>query len=176
MGDVRGILEFSIAIIVVIVVISIIYRLVEKKRRIDVRKKFRSFSDRHPVTQKNLRAVPRVVVPESLDVLLTLTDTEYYGLKAYAIDMSLSGFSAKPDFPLKRLPVETVLTDVLVVTPINTFVIKEMKTVRIDHQIDKRLIAFHIEKVDEDQFENLKQFMAHLDEFLKKKKEEGHAF
>ena len=174
MGDVRGILEFSIAIIVVIIVISIIYRLGGKKRRRDVRKKFRSFTDRHPVTQKNLRAVPRVVVPESLEVLLTLTDTEYYGLKAFAIDMSLSGISAKPDFPLKRLPVETVLKNVLVVTPINTFVIKEMKTVRIDHQIDKRLIAFHIEKVDEDQFENLKQFMAHLDEFLKKKKEEGH--
>jgi hypothetical protein len=172
MGDVRGILEFSIVIIVMIFVISIIYRLVEKKRRRDVRKKFRSFTDRYPVIQENLRAVPRVVVPESLEVLLTFTDTGYLGLKAYAIDMSLSGISAKPDFPLKRLPVETILTNVLVVTPINTFVIKEMKTVRIDHQVDKRLMAFHIEKIEEDQFENLKQFMAHLDEFLKKKKEE----
>jgi hypothetical protein len=119
--------------------------------------------------------VPRVVVPDSLEVILTLTDNEYFGLKAVVMDMSLSGFSAKPDFPLKRLPLDTIVKNVLVVTPINTFVVKEMQTVRIDHQIDKRLMAFHIEKIDEDQFDNLKQFIAHLDEFLKKKKEEEQA-
>jgi hypothetical protein len=173
MGDIKGVLEFSIAFLVVIIAVSVIYRLVEKKRRKTVKNKFRSFTDRYKVIQKNLRAVPRVVVPESLEVILTLTDKAFYGLKAHAIDMSLSGFSAKPDFPLKRLPLETVIKNVLVLTPLNTIVVKEMKTVRIEHQIDRRLMAFHIEKIDEDQFEKLKQFISHLDEFLKNKKEEG---
>ena len=172
MNNVPGVLQFSIAIIALIVCVTIIYFFLEKKKKKNAARKFRKFSEDHIVTRKNLRAVPRVTVPADLEVNLTLTDNEYDGLKARALDLSLSGFSVKPDFPLRKLPLNAVLKNVKVTTPINTLVIKEMKTIRIDHQIEKRLMAFHIENIDEDQFENLQQFMAYLDEFLRKSDEE----
>ena len=175
MSQTSGIMEFSIAIIALVVLVSVIYMVVEKRKRKHLRQSFRKFSAEHKVTKKNLRAVPRVTVPTALEVVLTLTDNEYFGLKARALDLSLSGFSVKPDFPLRKLPLNAILNNVLVITPINTFVIKEVKTIRIDYQLDKRLMAFHIEAIDEDQFDNLKQFMNYLDEFLRKKDEEAIA-
>lgn len=168
MSNTTAVLAFSIGILVLIIIVSIVYVILENKKKKKVRKSFRNFSQDYKVSKKNMRAVPRVSVPEPLDVTLTLTDNDYFGLKARALDISLSGFSVKPDFPLKKLPLNLVVNNVLVVTPINTFVIKEMRTVRIDHQIEKRLMAFHILNIDEDQFDNLKQFMAYLDEFMKR--------
>jgi hypothetical protein len=175
MADVNGVLEFSIGIIIVIIFVSIIYQWMEKKKRESIRKKFRNFSESHRVSSRNLRAVPRVMVPDSLEVTLTFTEKEYFGLNANALDISLSGFSVKPDFPLRRLPLNILVKNTMVVTPINTFVVREMKTVRIDHQVDRRLLAFHIEKIDEDQFEKLKRFMSYLDEFMKKKDDESQS-
>jgi hypothetical protein len=168
----EGVFIFAIVIVVIMILATIVFQLFERKKRKDLQNKFKSFSDSYKISKKNLRAVPRVLIPHPLGVFLTLTDDEYFGLKANAMDMSLTGFSVKPDFPLKRLPIDAIIKNVLVVTPINTFVIKEMKPVRIDHHIDRRLMAFHIEKIDEDQFESLKHFISYLDEFLKKKYEE----
>jgi hypothetical protein len=175
MNNVPGVMQFSIGIIALVVTVTIIYIILEKIKKKNVTGKFRKFSENHKLNRKNLRAVPRVRVPRSLEVILTLTENEYFGLKARVLDLSLSGFSVRPDFPLRKLPLNVVLKNVLVITPINTFVIKEMKTIRIDHQIERRLMAFHIENVDEDQFENLQQFMAYLDEFLRKKDESAAA-
>jgi c-di-GMP-binding flagellar brake protein YcgR len=175
MNNVPGVMKFSIGIIALIVIVTIIYIILEKRKKKNITRQFRKFSEIYKVNQKNSRAVPRVRVPRSLEVVLTLTDNEYHGLKARAVDLSLSGFSVSPDFPLRKLPMKAVLKNVVVNTPINTFVIKEMKTVRIDHQIEMRLMAFHIEDVDEDQFENLQQFMVYLDEFLRKKDEKETA-
>lgn len=172
MNNASGVMQFSIGIIALIVMVTIIYLILEKRKKKNIARRFRKFSEDHKVTRKNLRAVPRVTVPRSLEVILTLTDKEYFGLKARVLDFSLSGFSVKPDFPLRRLPLDAIIKNVIVITPINTFVIKEMRTVRIDHQIEKRLMAFHIENVDEDQFKDLQQFMVYLDEFLRKKDEE----
>jgi hypothetical protein len=171
MNNVPGVMQFSIGIIALVAIVTIIYIILEKIKKKNVTGKFRKFSENHKLNRKNLRAVPRVRVPRSLEVILTLTENEYFGLKARVLDLSLSGFSVRPDFPLRKLPLNVVLKNVLVITPINTFVIKEMKTIRIDHQIERRLMAFHIQNVDEDQFENLQQFMAYLDEFLRKKDE-----
>lgn len=157
---------FALIIIIVVVGVIIVYQVLESRKKKAMQQKFRSFSDNYKISKKNLRAVPRAIIPSSLDVILTLTDDEFFGLKARALDISLSGFSVKPEFPLKKLPLDATIKNVLVVTPINTFVIKEMKPVRIDHHIDKRIMAFHILKIDEDQFENLKQFINYLDEFM----------
>jgi hypothetical protein len=161
------VLIFSAVLIAVVISVFVVFIKSEKKKKKTISKEFKTFSQTYQLPENNMRAVPRVTIPNSLDVVLTLTDNDYFGLRAYALDMSLSGFSVKPDFPLKKLPVNVLIHNVLVVTPINTFAIKEMKTIRIDHQIEKRIMAFHIVQIDEDQFENLKTFMAHLDEFIK---------
>lgn len=172
MSKTGGIVEFTVFLAVVIILIALVYLSREKKRKREVKKKFRKFTENYQLSQQDMRTVPRITIPDPMEITLTLTDNEFFGLKAHAIDMSLSGFAVKPDFPLKRLPLNTHLKNVLVVTPINTFVVREMRTVRIDHQVDKRLMAYHIEKIDGDQFEDLKTFIAYLDNFLKKNEEE----
>jgi hypothetical protein len=151
---------------------TVIYRSREKNKKKEIRNKFRKFTENTRLSKKELRTVPRISIPETVEIVLTLTDNEYFGLKAYAVDMSLSGFAVKPDFPLKKLPMDTYLKNVIVVTPINRFVIDMIRTVRLEHQVDKRLLAFHIEQIDGDQFEILKNFIAYLDTFLKKNEDD----
>ena len=103
MNNVSGVMQFSIGIIALIVIVTIIYFILEKRKKKNVTRRFRKFSEDHIITRKNLRAVPRVTVPSDLEVILILTDNEYLGLKARALDLSLSGFSVKPDFPLRKL-------------------------------------------------------------------------
>lgn len=167
-----GIVEFTFSLAVVILLITLVYISREKKKKKEIKRKFREFTDSYSLSKKELRTVPRIAIPDSMEVILTLTDKEYFGLKAHAIDMSLSGFAVKPDFPLKKLPLDTTLDNVLVATPINTFIVRTVKTIRLAHQVDKRLLAFHIEKIDGDQFEIHKTFMAYLDTFLKKHEED----
>lgn len=161
-----GIVEFTVFLAVLIILISLFYISREKSRKKEMRKQFLKYTETYRASREEMRTVPRVLAPDSLEVMLTLTDGDFFGLKARVIDMSLSGFGVRPDFPLKRLPLNARLKNVLVVTPQNSFVVREMRTVRIDHQVDKRLMAFHIEKIDGDQFEILKAFMANLDAFL----------
>lgn len=174
MNKASGLVEFTVFLAVVIILIILIHASREKKRRRELKTKFKKFSETYRLSHQEMRAVPRISVPESMEIVLTLTDNEYFGLKACALDMSLSGIAVKPDFPLKKLPLNISIQNVLVVTPINTFVVRKMKTVRIDHQVDKRLLAYHIEKIDPDQFENLKTFIAYLDKFLKEEGKEEH--
>jgi hypothetical protein len=166
MSKLSGIVEFIVFLAIVIVLITFIYIFQEKKKKKKIKKKFKKFTENHRLSKKDMRTVPRISIPESMEVILTLTDNDYVGLKAHTLDMSLTGLAVKPDFPLKKLPLNMIIKNTRVSTPINSFTIREMKAIRIDHQVNKRLIAFHIEKIDGDQFENLKTFMTYLDSFL----------
>ncbi|MCP4216716.1 MAG: hypothetical protein GY765_18845 [bacterium] len=160
---------FVLALLAVVFTVVIFLHVAsENKKKAALKKKFRKFSSNYKMSRKDLRLVPRISIPDLMEVVLTLTDNDYFGLKAHALDISLSGFSVKPDFPLKKLPIEAHIKNVLVQTPINSFVIKEMKAVRIEHQVQKRLMAFHIADVDADQMELLQTFMAYLEGFLEK--------
>ncbi len=150
-----------------LLMVTLLYIYLEKKKKQELKKKFRKYSENYKLSQKDLRAVPRIGIPSTMEIQLALTDEDFFGLKAYALDMSLSGFSVRPTFPLKKLPIAAQIHNVLVTTPINSFAVKTMRTVRIEHQLDKRLMAFHIEDIDGDQFELLKTFMAYLYNFLK---------
>lgn len=174
MNNSTVVMAFTATLVGLVFIVIIIHVISERRKRKHLSKSFRSFSENYQTSQKELRAVPRVHIPEGIEVLMTLTDNDFFGLRARIIDMSLTGFSVKPDFPLKKLPLHAKTHNVLVVTPINNFAIKEMKTIRIDHHLEKRLLAFHIEQIDIDQFENLKRFMAHLDEFQSKNLHDEH--
>ncbi len=139
----------------------------EKKKKAQIRDSFKSFSERKSLQKTDLRSVPRLKIPELLNIDLTLTDEAYFGLRATAIDISESGFSVLPDFPLRKLPVDTELNNVLIKTPLNNFVIDKMKTVRYEHEIKKRVLAFKILAIDGSQKKKQRIFMAYLDKFLK---------
>lgn len=171
MEKMNGVILFAGLLAVIIAAVIVFYILREKKKKKDIKKKFRKFSETYQLSQKDLRAVPRVTIPADMEIILTLTDDAYFGLKAHALDISLSGFSVKPGFPLKKLPINILINNVLVKTPTDTFVIRTMRTIRIEHELDKRLLAFHIEEIDGDQFDKLRTFMTYLDNFLKDEEE-----
>lgn len=147
------------------------YYSTEKKKRDAIRDSFKSFSERKDISKSDLRAVKRLVIPELLSVILTLTDEAYFGLNALALDISEKGFSVIPDFPLRKLPIGIELNNVLVKTPLNNFVVDKIKTVRYEHEINKRVLAFEILSVDEKQRDKFLVFMNYLNEYFK---EEGY--
>jgi len=166
MSKLSGIVEFIVFLAIVIILITFIYIFQEKKKKKRIKREFKKFTENHQVSKKEMRTVPRISIPESMEILLTLRDKDYVGLKDFTLNMSLTSLAVKPDFPLKELPLNMIIKNSKLSTPINSFAIREMKAIRIDQQVDKRLIAFHIEKIDGDQFEKLKTFMTYLDHFL----------
>ncbi len=159
---------FILIFIAIIVGLLMIYSFMEKKKKKAIRKKFKRFTESYEFSKKDLRNVKRLKIPQRLYVILTLTDNEYFGLKSKAIDISLKGFAVKPDFPLKLLPLNLILNNVLVSTPINNFVIKRIKSVRTEHQIKKRLLAYEIIEIEETQKRELEKFVLYLSKYLKR--------
>ncbi len=166
MSNLTGAVEPTVLIIILVILLVLLYILVEKRRRKSIKRKFRDFSENYDLSREDMRAVPRITIPDSLEVVLTFTRGKGPDLKAYVVDMSLSGFCVKPLFPLKKLALYSIVANARMVTPVNAFVIKEMKTVRVERQVRKGLIAFYIQQIEGDQFEELKKFMAYLDKFL----------
>ena len=165
--NINIIILLSVSILVLVTTVAAIFVFLKRRKKREIREKFKRFTESHNLSKKDMRAVPRILIPESFDVVLSLTETDYFGLKSRVKDMSLSAFAAKPDFHLKRLPLNSFLKNVLIVTPINSFVIKEMNTIRVDDRYEKKVVVFKIINIEADQFEELKRFMAYLDKFLK---------
>jgi len=167
MNKLVSILGFIGFIIVIVVIVMVIYLIFEKKRKDKIKKEFKEFTTNFSLSDKDLRTVPRISIPESLEVIITFSYGKYEGLKSHAIDMSLSGIAVRPDFSLKKIPLNATLENVLVKTPVNNFSIRELKQARTENRAGKKLMAFNIVSIDEDQFEELKIFMSFLYKFLK---------
>ncbi len=138
----------------------------ENRRKIQFKKSFKEFSQQNSLTFRDLRAVPRVLIPENLDVTLTFEGVKNSSRKAFVMDVSLSGFATRLSFGARKINLNEEFDDAAVETPINTFTIKRLRAVRMEPQIEKRVMGFHIVKIGEEQFAELKTFMAHLNKFL----------
>ena len=156
----------SILIFGMLILLALFMFFYEKKKKKEIKKKFKTFSKNYQMSNTDLRAVSRISIPDEMEVVLTLTDDSYIELKAFALDISLTGFGVEPHFPLKRLPLHGVLKNVQVNTPINSFTLREMKLVRKEQRTEKKFMAFTISDINEDQFEELKFFIRYLDKFL----------
>lgn len=167
MDQIISVVGFTVFIVALILLGILVLLKIEKNRKRELSRNFREFIKEQDLTYKDLRAVPRILIPESLDVVLTFGDHKYMGKKAFVIDISLGGFAARLNFPIRKLPLNTHLHRVRVDTPLNSFVVKTLKSVRMEPQIERRMMAFQIIDIDEDQFEALKVFMAYLHRFLK---------
>lgn len=163
--SVAGFIIFGVAMILLGIVLL---QRWEMRRKIQIKKSFRQYSMENNLTYKDVRAVPRVLIPENLDVLLLFSGQKNSSHKALVMDVSLSGFATRLSFGTRKVPLNEEFEDVLVETPINSFRVKRLKAVRIEPRIEKRMMAFQIVDIDEDQFAELKSFMAHLNNFLKK--------
>ena len=172
MNKLVSILGFIGFIILIVVIVMIIYLVFEKKKKDKIKKEFKEFTTNFSLSNKDLRTVPRISIPNSLEVILRFSYGKHKELKSYAVNMSLSGIAVKLDFSLKKLPLNATLENVSVETPINNFMIKELKQVRMENKVEKKLMAFKIVDITEDQFEELKSFMRFIYKFLKNGKKD----
>ncbi|MCK4837051.1 MAG: hypothetical protein KAT17_10445 [Candidatus Aminicenantes bacterium] len=163
LDSVLGFSSFLLGLLILLVVFFFFY---EKKKKKDIMEKFKTFSTKHTLSKENYRTVPRILIPESMEVILDLVRKNSRKIKAFAVDLSLTGISVESNFSLKETVQDMVLNNVRVTTPINIFFIKELRLVRKEQRVKKMFMAFYIKDIDEDQFEELKVFLKYLDEFL----------
>jgi hypothetical protein len=153
-----------IAAVFALTIIAII--VLDRWHRRRIKRIFRSFSEKEGSRlNRESRSVPRVSVPGSLDVLFRIRDDRWLDRCGRVADLSLSGLAVEPDFPLKKIPPDAELGMVEVETPINRFVLEKVRAVRVEHQISKRVLAFKILSVSEENFDEMKRFIVYLDAF-----------
>lgn len=166
MDKISSVLVFSIFIVGLMVAIISIYLRYERRGKKKLKEKFRTFTRNIDFPQSDLRAVPRISIPPSIEVVLTINDNKNKTLNFFVLDVSLSGFLVEPDFSPKKLLADSVLERVTITTPINRFMVNKIKLLRMEQRLKKRVMAFNIQEIDEDQFEELKMFIKFLDKFL----------
>ncbi len=160
--------EFGPTLLIVSVLFAtiIMVYLLDRWQRRRIRRIFKKFSEREGARlNKESRSVPRVSIPDSLDVLFTIGDERWKGRGGRVADLSLSGLAVEPGFPLKKLPADVELENLEVETPLNSFVLEKVRAVRVEHQLGRRVLAFKILAVSERDFSELRRFIVYMDAF-----------
>ena len=161
-----SVLIFSLLLFVLVILLVLIFRIHENRKRKNIKEKFKSFITSQNLEKNDLRAVPRILVPESIDIILNLPYGPSTLLKAAVLDISLTGISVQPRFSMKKLPQNVILKEAVVNTPLNHFCIAELKLIRKEYRMKSSFMAFHIGRIEADQFEKLQFFLTYLNEFL----------
>jgi len=141
--------------------------LLEKKRGRKITTRFREFSKKYKITEKDLRSVPRILIPDNINVSVKLSEKQYIRLKGKIVDMSLSGFRVSFRSPFKAIPEDQIFRDVVIVTPLNRIGIKSLKIVRIENSIKKVIFALYIKDINEKDYTDLKNTMIYFEKFSK---------
>ncbi|MEN8221799.1 MAG: PilZ domain-containing protein [Acidobacteriota bacterium] len=141
--------------------------LYEKKKGRKITTRFREFSKKYKITEMDLRSVPRILIPDSINVSVKLSEKPYTRLKGKVVDMSLSGFRVSFRSPFKAIPEDQVFRDVVIITPLNRISIKSLKIVRIENSVKKVIFALYIKDVDESDYADLKNTMIYFEKFSK---------
>ena len=145
---------------------GVIY-LYEKKKGRKMVIRFREFSKKYKITEKDLRSVPRILVPDNINVGVRLCEKQYIKLKGKVVDMSLSGFRVSFKSPFKTIPEDQIFRDVAIVTPLNRISIRSLKIVRIENSVKKVIFALYIKDIDENEYIELKKTMIYFEKFSK---------
>jgi hypothetical protein len=160
------ILKFLLFMILLVALVIVTYAFFELRHKRSIRKKFRKFADTHRLPQIEMRSMPRISIPESLRVFLTLTGGNFSGLKTQVLDISAAGFAVRPLFPPKKLPLNASFSGGVVHTPINRFTIRKIKSVRLENRLLGQTLGMQIETMDEGELREMIRFIAYLKEFL----------
>lgn len=157
---------FALLISLAALTIAGIY-LYEKKKGRKVTLSFREFSNRYKITEKDLRSVPRILIPENINVSVKLGEKPYNRLKGNMVDISLSGFRVSFKAPFKAIPEDQVFRNVVVITPLNRINIQSLKIVRIENSVKKVIFALYIKDIEEEDYAELKKTMVYFEKFSK---------
>jgi len=165
MGDHSSIVGFYIVLILLVAIIIGIFVLYEKKKRKKNTLRFKEFSNNYTITEKDLRSVPRVLIPDNISVQVKLGEKEYSGLKGKVVDMSLSGFRVSFKSPFKAIPEDQIFNNITITSPISKVSVKSLKIVRIENSVKKVVFALYIREIDEDGYKELKNTMIYFEKF-----------
>ncbi len=146
--------------------LGIIY-LYERKQGRKVTIKFREFSKKYKITEKDLRSVPRVLIPDNIRIGVKLSEKEYARLKGKVVDMSLSGFRVSFKAPFKAIPEDQLFRNVVVITPLKRIKVRSLKIVRIENSVKKVIFALYIKEIEEQEYLDLKNTMIYFQKFSK---------
>jgi len=147
-------------------VLGVIY-LYERRKGERVTIRFREFTKKYKITEKDLRSVPRILIPDNIRVGVKLGEKEYSRLKGKVVDMSLSGFRVSFRSPFKTIPEDQIFRDIVVVTPLNRIKIKSLKIVRIENSVKKVIFALYVKEIEEKDYTDLKNIMIYFEKFSK---------
>ncbi len=174
MENFNSLLIFIVGLVLALSVLFILQAYFEKRKRVQVKDRFREFTSHQNSVTNEARAVPRVSVPEDLPISISIQTELQELLKGNIIDISLSGFAVCPSFPLKKLALKTRVGPVEIDTPDKAITVKTAEVIRIEHKLNKRLLAFKIRDIENQQFNTLKQFIISLDKFTTYETEEHY--
>jgi hypothetical protein len=160
----KGILFALMIFLLLVLLVAACYWVAESRRKSKFRQRFHRAAENSATPATEHRRTRRLAIPAALAVSLSFTEGEYFGLTGRVVDIGTQGFGLRPDFPLKRLPLHITVNNVLVSTPINTFMVKEARTVRIEHIPSKRLLGLEVVAMAEDQQLEMNRFMAYVKE------------
>ncbi|MEN8153390.1 MAG: PilZ domain-containing protein [Acidobacteriota bacterium] len=165
MGSYGSIFEFFLILVPILVILFTLSYYYDRRKKNQLKKKFKKFTSNYRVTREDARTVPRVIIPDSLETFLKFSEKEFYRMKGTIIDLSLSGLRVVFNNPVKKIPINQLFKNVRIVTPINSVRIGELKIVRIENIIKKGVMAFHIKDIEDNQFEELKKTMVYFERF-----------
>ncbi len=166
-GDQRfQIFKFLLFMSLLIAIVVLTYIFFESRHRRTIRKNFRKFTESHSLPQTEMRSMPRVSIPDTLRIYLTMTGGNFAGRKVQVLDISAAGFKVRALFPPNKLPLNSSLRGAVVHTPINRFVIREIKPVRLENRLRGQTLGIRIEAMDDEEFKEMIRFITYLREFL----------
>jgi len=166
MSQTTGAMVFLVLIVMLSILAGWGYRVFERRKKMSVSRQFKDFQAEHPHVVADMRTVPRIGIPETMDVVLTFRDARQRERRAVVIDISMNGMASEPRFSLRRVRLPLILEDARVQTPINHFHIRRLKMVRMGRATNQKVLGFAFEDVEAEQFEELKSFMTYLNRFL----------
>ncbi|MBN1196056.1 MAG: PilZ domain-containing protein [Candidatus Aminicenantes bacterium] len=142
-----------------------ILRRFEKRRKQRIADDFRAFVHAHPVPERNMREMRRVLLPVDLDVWMHTSDENGRRVRGRLRDLSLSGAAAIiSGFP-RRMEPGMEVNQTIISTPLNQFCIERMRLMRIGSGPERHMAAFQFQRIDAEQFTQLQRFLGYLDRY-----------
>ncbi len=159
-------LKFSLFMFMLVLIAIFLYVFFEYWGKRALRTKFKKFIESHQMPDADMRAMPRVSVPEALKVEMVLKDPEFGNLKAHVTDISMAGFGLTAASHLKKISLNQTLRNTQVLTPLGPFTVKEIKAVRSEANLNGHRLGIQIVAIDEEHFQQMSAFVIYLKEFL----------
>lgn len=160
-----NIINFLLILFSVFLIFLLGLIFLDKNRKSSAKKRFRDLGHKLMDRSSDMRSVPRISVPEQLEIFLRFSEESYKRMKVKVVDLSLSGLRANFNYRVRRFPDSMSFKDASIVTPTEKIKINSVNVTRIESQVKKGIIAFRFKDMDENQFELLKKTISDIREF-----------